>query len=36
MSSEHYDESDYIRDIGRFTALLETAASSEGVNDQTS
>lgn len=23
MSSEHYDESDYIRDIGRFRALLE-------------
>ena len=23
MSSEHYDESDYIRDIGHFRALLE-------------
>ena len=36
MSSDHYDESDYIRDIGRFTALLDAAESSEGTNDQTS
>ena len=36
MSSEHYDESDYIRDIGRFTALLDAAEPSEGTNDQTS
>ena len=36
MSSEHYDESDYIRDIGRFTALLDAAEPNEGTNDQTS
>ena len=36
MSSEHYDESDYIRDISRFTALLDAAEPSEGTNDQTS
>jgi hypothetical protein len=36
MSSEHYDKSDYIRDIGRFTALLDAAEPSEGTNEQTS
>jgi hypothetical protein len=28
ISSEHYDEADYIRDIDCFTAMLETAAAS--------
>lgn len=28
ISSEHYDEADYIRDIDCFTAMLETAVAS--------